>query len=168
MNWVHIHLMTNHVPVIGTTMGALILGYALWKNSAEMKRFGLGYFVVLGAIAILVYFTGGPAKEAIEHLPGFSEAIVERHEEASIFALVALLLVSTLSLVGLVFRSLHLAQRRFYWPALMSGVVVTAGLMGWVANLGGRVRHTEINGSVSAVQQGVPSSPGEHEESDDD
>lgn len=168
MNWVHIHLMTNHVPVIGTVIGALILGYALWKDNADMKRFSLGYFVVLGAITILVFFTGEPAEEAIEHLPGFSEAVMERHEKASVFAFVALLLVSALSLAGLAIRSLRLPQRWFYWRALMIGVVVTAGLMGWVANLGGKIRHTEVTGSAGTVQQGASSVPGDHEESDND
>jgi MFS family permease len=150
MNWVHIHLMTNHVPVIGTIIGALILGYALRNDSAEMKRFSLGYFVVLGAITILVYLTGEPAEEAIERLPGFSEAVIEKHEDASVFALAALLFVSTLSLAGLVIRSLGLPQRRFYWRALMIAVIVAVGLMGWVANLGGKVRHTEITGPSGA------------------
>lgn len=144
MNWAHIHLMINHVPVIGTMIGALILGYALWRDNAEMKRFSLGYFVVLGAIAILVFLTGEPAEEVITRLPGISDSAVEQHEDASLVALAALLLVSALSFAGLVIRLLNLSQRRLYWRALMVCVVVAACAMGWAANLGGQIRHTEI------------------------
>ncbi len=144
MNWVHIHLMTNHIPVIGTMIGIVILAYSLWKNSEEMKRFSLGFFVVLGAVTLLVYFTGEPAEEAIEKLPGVSEVMLERHEGASIFALVSLLVLSALSLAALVFRSLGLPERAWYWRTLVLVAVLSGGLMGWIANLGGKIRHTEI------------------------
>lgn len=41
-------------------------------------------------IAIGVYFTGEPAEELIEHLAGFSEPLVERHEEAALIATIGI------------------------------------------------------------------------------
>src|SRR5215470_15297757 len=86
MNWAHVHLMLTHLQVIGTIFGVLLLLLALLKKSEELKRVSLGIFVLTALLALPVYLTGEPAEKVAEHLPGVTEPLIERHENAALFA----------------------------------------------------------------------------------
>jgi hypothetical protein len=152
MSWVHIHLMTNHVPVIGAVIGLLLLAVAVFWRSEDLKKFSLYYFVGLALVTLLVFFTGEPAEEAIEHTAGISEALIERHEEASHFGLIAIELVALVSLTALLWPKLKLIQRDWFSRTMLALVMLAVATMAWVANLGGQIRHTEISSSQEAGQ----------------
>ena len=42
MNWAHMHLLINHIPVLGMVFGTLLLAYGLVKKNEEIKRVSLG------------------------------------------------------------------------------------------------------------------------------
>jgi hypothetical protein len=73
----------NHIPILGTVLGFLLLSVAVARKSGELKRVSLAVFVITAVVALPVYFTGEPAEEIVEHLPGVSESLIERHEEAA-------------------------------------------------------------------------------------
>jgi hypothetical protein len=105
-----------------------------------------------------VYFTGEPAEDAIERLAGVTDSVIEAHEAAALVSLIAVELLGVLGLAGL------LLSRSRFSPMLVIrsafGVaLITAGLMAWTANLGGRIRHSELQGSA-----GQTTSAREHEE----
>jgi uncharacterized membrane protein len=151
MSFTHVHLLLNHFPVIGTFMGIALLAVALLRRSSELGKVSLGVFAALAVISVIVYFTGEPAEEAIEKLPGFSEAITERHEEFALIATIALAAFGGLALAALaVFRKRTLPR----WVTLASFALslVAGGFMGYTAMLGGQVRHTEVRtGQVSSA-----------------
>jgi uncharacterized membrane protein len=150
MNWGHIHLILNHLPVVGTIFGVLLLMLALLRKSEELKRVSLGVFVFTALLALPVYFTGEPAEEVVEHLPGVVKSLIEEHENAALLALLMAGATGVVALAGLiVFRR---AKRLPGW--IVGGALVlslaTSGLMGWTANRGGRIRHTEIRTDFKA------------------
>jgi hypothetical protein len=151
MSVVHLHLLLNHVPVIGAVLGVLILALAVVRRNTDIGKLALGLFALIGAASIVVFLTGEPAEELVERLPDFSEAITERHEEAALVATIAMAAVGALALFLLgVFRHRPLAR----WAAPLTLVLAlgATGLMGYAANLGGQVRHTEIRaGSVAGA-----------------
>jgi uncharacterized membrane protein len=150
MNWAHIHLLLNHIPVIGFILGVLLSLLAVLKKSEELKRVTMGIFVFTAAIALPVYFTGEPAEELVEHLPGVSEAFIEQHERAAVFSLVAAVVTGIVALTGLIiFRR---AEKLPNWIATATLVLslIASGLMGWTANLGGQIRHTENRSDFTA------------------
>ncbi len=150
MNAAHLHLLVNHVPVFGLIFGLLLLFVALWRRSAELSRTSLAIFVITGIGTIVVYLTGEPAGDAVEHLAGVGESMVERHEDAAMAATVAAGIVGALSAIGLlVFRKAAAVPR---WVASSTLVLAlgAAGLMGWTANLGGQIRHSEIRAGSAA------------------
>lgn len=165
MNIAHLHLMLNHFPVIGSVIVALLLALALYRRSDELGRASLLLAALVGAVSVVVYFTGEPAEELVEKLPGVSEAITERHEEA---ALVATIVVAALGALSLVVLGMHRGRRalsRRTTGAAMALALVASGVMGYAAFLGGQVRHTEIRaGAVAAQGSGGPGVA----ESDDD
>ena len=144
MNWAHVHIAINHVPVIGIVFGFLLLLYAMMKKTEEVKRISLGIFVIIALIVIPVYLTGGGAEEIVEHLPGVSESAIERHAESAFSTFVMVEVLGLLTLGGLfLYRR---PQNLSNWFVLLSLIlsILVGGLMARTANLGGQIRHTEI------------------------
>ena len=144
MNATHVHLLLNHLPVLGPVFGLLLLLLGLARKSDEWTRAGLLLFILAAVAAGPVYLTGEPAEKGTLGLPGVSSAITEKHEEMAQRALAAVLVLGGLSLSAfLLFRNGTPVPRWFVMIVLLVALV-TAGLMSWTANLGGQVRHTEI------------------------
>ncbi len=97
MNWAHIHLLLNHVPVLGTVFGLSLLGWSMLRRDLGVQRVALGVFVAIAMLALPAYFSGEPAKDVVEHAARVSEQAIEVHERA---ALVSLIGVELLGLVG--------------------------------------------------------------------
>jgi uncharacterized membrane protein len=156
MNAQHLHLLLNHVPVLGSAFGLGLLAYGLWRKSDELKKTAFGVFVIAALLAVPVYLTGEPAEDGVKSLPGVSKAMIGQHEEAAEVAFTAIIVLGVIALIGLfLFRRGRVVQVWFASLMLVVAIVVT-GLMAWTANLGGQVRHTEIRSSAaSAAGKGV-------------
>ena len=72
MDWTHFHLMMNHVPVLGSIFGFVLLAWGMLRGSTEIKKVALTILVLTALFAIPVYLTGEPAEETVEALPGVS------------------------------------------------------------------------------------------------
>ena len=70
MDAAHLHLMLNHIPVLGTAFGMALIAWALFRKSEELKRVSLGVFVIIALLAVPAYLTGEPAEEIVEHSTG--------------------------------------------------------------------------------------------------
>lgn len=164
MSIVHAHLLLNHIPVVGAIIGALLFAYALMRRNSELGKLALGFYAVLAVIAVAVFLTGEPAEEAVERLPGFSDAITERHEELARISTVTLVAFGALALGLLAAFRRRLLPR---WAAItgFAFALGVAGLMAATANLGGQIRHSEIRPAMSAFESGAPSDAGGEVES---
>ncbi len=150
MSWVHVHLILNHVPVIGIVFVLVILAVALWRRSADNARLGLGAMAALAVVTGVVYWTGEPAEEAVEHLPGVSEALIHAHEDAALVAAIAVGVAGTAAAYLLwVFRRHELP--RWATRAALGLTLVAGGFMAWTANLGGQIRHTEVRSAQAVI-----------------
>lgn len=147
MSPVHLHLVLNHVPVVGTLIGLCLLAWAVLRRDDRLVRVCLGMFAVLAAVALVTFLTGEPAEEAVEGLAGVSESLVEQHEEAALLATIALGFLGALS-VGVLFRFRARALPRQAALLLLAAALVPAGMMAWTANLGGQIRHSEIRTEI--------------------
>lgn len=152
MNAAHLHLLLTHLPVVGAVFAVLLLAAALLTRCRTVRRIALAAVVVVGLLGLPTYFSGEGAEDAVEGLPGVSEALVERHEDAATRSLVALEVAGVLSLLAL--AATIRARRVPAWivAATLLVTLVSAGLLGWTANLGGQIRHTEIRaGAVTSA-----------------
>jgi len=146
MNWTHMHLLLSHLPVVGTLVGLVLLAAALLRRNTAVQAAALAVFVGSAAAAVPVYFTGEPAEEAVEELAGVSKAAVEAHEESALVSLVSVGLLGVVAAVGLIMlRRSRPAARRVVAAALILAIG-SGALLARTANLGGRVRHSEIGG----------------------
>lgn len=167
---VHLHLLLNHVSVIGVIGAACLLAYAILKKSDELKQVSLGLLIIAALFAIPVYLSGEPSEDLVEKLPGVSKPIIERHEEAAQIAFTGLSVLGFIALVDLAFfRRTRKISTWFSYLLLLLAFAV-GGAMAWTANLGGQVRHTEIRAqSVNAPPAEVDSkAPETKQETDGD
>ena len=154
MSIVHLHLILNHVPVIGMVFTLLILGVAAWRRNDGMGKLGLVVMAGLAVITAAVFLTGEPAEEVVEKVATVSEVMIHPHEEAAEASLIATGLAGALAVIALgVYR--RRALPRWVTEVAFTAALVTSTMLGWTANLGGRIRHTEIGGSATASSEEV-------------
>ena len=152
MNSVQMHLALTHVPVILSFVGLVMLIVALIRKNATLTKTSYAMLLIAGIAALPVFFSGEGAEEAIENLPGVSEAAIERHEEVAKLAMISISAAGAAALAALISFRLQLAARVFKVVVLLLAIA-SGGLMAETANLGGKIRHTEIRNGI-AVQNG--------------
>jgi hypothetical protein len=148
VNWAHVHLMINHIPVIGLPGVILLLAYALIRKSEEVKMVSFGLFVLIALAAIVVFSTGEAAEEVVKHVPGVTEAYIGRHEEAAELSLVLMEVLGVVSLTGLFLLRRFGAIPKWAVAIVLLLSLITAAVVGYTANLGGEIRHTEIRAAA--------------------
>ena len=164
MNYAHLHLILNHIPVIGIGFGILLLIYGFVRNNDEIKKVSLGVFVLAALMTIPVYLTGEPAEEIVENLAGVSEAFIDPHEDWAYYSLILMEITGVLALLNLIFFGRSFGKKFLLVTSLSS--VVAAGSILYTANLGGKIRHTEIR--ADSAQTVNPEKQAETENEDED
>ena len=144
-NGAQFHLWVNHLPVIGFLGIVLALGFAMKIRSIDIKRFVLLATIVVGLSALAPYWTGEPAEEVIEHLPGFSKGLIHEHEELSEKATALSVMTSVAAGVAFFFQRRRPQTLAQSLPVVFLLSLLTAGFMGAAAHEGGKIRHPEIN-----------------------
>lgn len=151
MNSAHLHLVVNHLPIVGYVIGVLLLACTLARRG-ERGMFVAAVFVLLfsGASSLPAYFSGEPAEEIVEELNNVPEVLIERHEDAAKVATLLAAIFTGLT-VAVSFYALRREGHISIVPTvilLLAGLVVCAA-MAWVGNLGGQIRHSEIRMPVA-------------------
>lgn len=152
MNWPHVHLLLNHVPVMGVPFGFLLLAAALARKSLELTKASLGVFAVVALVTIPVYLAGEPTEEVVEHLPGISESFIEEHEESALLSLVAIEILGVLAVAGLVLFRGSSIPTWFVTTSLVLSLLAAVSV-GWTANLGREIHHPEIRSDFSPASE---------------
>lgn len=147
MNSAHLHLMLNHFPVVGLVFALALLGWGALRKNPSLAKGGFAALVVVALLAVPVFLTGEPAEKIAEPLPGVSHPIIEQHEDVAKAAFIVTLVSGVAALVGL-WLTRGKAVAAWCASSVLLVALVAAGLMAWAANLGGKVRHTEIRGSA--------------------
>ncbi|HJQ83477.1 MAG TPA: DUF2231 domain-containing protein [Candidatus Binatia bacterium] len=150
-----IHLMLNHLPVVGLLFVVVVLVAGLVSRNDAILRLAFLSIVACALAAIPVFLSGEPAEERVEHLAGVSESAIERHED------VAKAVTFGLEVLGLAAVAVLLRSRGRRIPiglaaAFLAATLAWSGLLAWTAHLGGLVRHSEI---ASPVAAGGPAAP---------
>ncbi len=144
MDWTHLHLALNHVPVLGTPF---LFGLLLWswaRCQAVTLRFCLWLFVVLAAASVAIKFTGDFAAEKLAAHPAFDKTLIDQHEQSADQATTGVFFMGIAAAVAL-----FVSRRGRTTPAWSLGLLAllalaTFALMARTANFGGHIRHPEI------------------------
>jgi uncharacterized membrane protein len=150
MNAAQLHLLLNHLPVLGTIFGLLLGAYGLAAKKEDVARAALGVFVLAALAAGAAYLTGENAEDLVESVVGVSEAHLERHEDVAVWALVGAGVLGVFALGVLVVRRGKTVGRTLL-AAVLVGALAVSGLMAYTAHIGGQISHPEIRGAVAAT-----------------
>jgi hypothetical protein len=150
MNPAHLHIILNHIPVLGIPFGVALLIWGFLRKSDEVRKAALLVFVAVALVTIPTFFTGKAAEDMVEHLPGVSEDLIENHERAATIAIIATSVLGGLALIRLLTPARFAAIGA---PMSILVFVFALGVSGWLArtgHLGGQIRHPEIRGSSTS------------------
>jgi hypothetical protein len=172
MDPVWLHLLVNHIPIIGTAFGLVaVLGGVLLRN-VVVKRTGLVLYIVAGLSVFPANFTGKPAEEKVEKVAGISEKQIHEHEEAAETMMTLTSLALVLALVHLFGRP---AQPGFQNTILVAFVAmaVWACVQGVITgHEGGLIRRPELGGASAKPptqeQTAQPEQPNRNNNTDTD
>ncbi len=180
METAYLHLVTNHIPIIGVPFALFLLLMGLWRRSNDLKAAGFLIFALLGPVTLTVYLLGQGGEDFVEDLAGVSHDSIEDHEDIAKFALGSTLILAGLALFALIrYKGITLLRPRFStttasadeektvpstfptWITLvvLAAALVSSGILGYTGRLGGMIRHTEFHG---------PNASGDEERNDDD
>src|SRR5260370_27770568 len=151
MNFVHIPLLLNHLPVIGSIIGFGLFFISLFGKNDDLRRSSLIVFAAVALIAIPTFASGKGAQLMLKDKPGISDAFVQRHEGAAMLALWFLEATGAFSLAG--WWQSHRRARMARWnlPVVLIFSLLSVGLMARTGNTGGEISNTEVRASQEAT-----------------
>ena len=147
MDPVRIHLVLNHLPVIGSGLALLALLVGIARANLTVIRTALALAVVALAAVPVVSWSGEEAEEVVEDaawLDADGAEWLDEHEERGEVAINTLL-----SALAVCVLALAIGAWRESWlrvAAIVAAVSLAIGLGNglWAAASGGKIRHTEI------------------------
>jgi uncharacterized membrane protein len=156
MDWVHIHILINHFPVVLVATGALATILAVVLQRRGVWLYAAVSLTLAGITVVPTYFTGEPADHALNDPWYVAKEAIHLHEQAAKISALLTLLAALVAVV--VWRRLVRYPRELRMPrGLRTAIVLTslaaAGGIGYTSWLGGRIVH-DAPGPVAP--QGAP------------
>lgn len=145
----HLHLLANHIPVIGAGLGLAALLVALAIRSTVAIRTALALAAAATAATPLVSWSGEAAEERLEDsrlLDAAGRKWMDIHEERAEAAVGGLLVACALCVAALAagaWKPQHLVAAGIVAAVALA---VGLGLGAWAGGAGGQIRHAEIRG----------------------
>ena len=151
MNPAHIHMVINHIPIIGIGFVILLLVIALFQKSSELTDISMIFVILIAIATIFVHQSGESAEEFVEGKPGFSDQLVLAHDVAADLAFVFVEAVGVLALMTMIVRRYYKKLGKVLTLATLLGIIAGGGLIVRAANLGGKINHPEISSDDSVL-----------------
>lgn len=179
MNGAHLHLLVNHLPIMGSFIAIPLVALALWRNRDAGLLGAAVLVLVLGALgAVGAGATGDGAEEVVEDMPAVSESAIKVHEERADIAEGVSLVTAALGL-GMLFWRLKKSESlpRLALGGLLGASLLSGAGMAAVGAAGGVIHHPEIRGDAlnkglggdgNGPRAGGPSEGAEQGEAGDD
>ena len=152
MSLVHIHLLLNHLPIIGIPLMTGLLLYGMVRGQRDVQRAALAGFLLLAVLTIPVYVTGEPAEDAIEQAPGVARALIHRHETVATFAMALTAGLGVFAALGLFLSRRDRPVPRLLLAGGVTLAVLAIGALIPTGYYGGQIRHEEIRATRVPVQ----------------
>ncbi len=142
MNPAYLHLLVNHLPVVGALVATVLLAVATVRRTAEGALYAYVALIVVAILAIVAYVTGNFAPPALAHVAGVTPDRITYHQVAAMVAMIVAILAGLLAAIPLMLTGI--ATRRGVLIAYLVVSLLVDGLFAFVAQTGGAIRHTEI------------------------
>jgi hypothetical protein len=167
MNDAHLHLLFNHLPIVGSLIGILILAAGIFLKQVLVRKTAFAVLIFSALVTLPAFFTGEGAEEIVEELPGISHSLIHEHEEA---AELALWLSEVLGILALIAFYLEHIQHKLSGMANFFTLIFSIGTFVSFAktgNTGGEIHHPEISNVVTNTNSDTLQNFNEREENED-
>lgn len=151
MNGAQIHLLINHIPIVGLFFGVILLIFGLMQKQAVLQKAAMLTFVLMALLVVPVNQSGEAAEEVLESMEISQErhSYIHEHEESAGFAMWFLLGLGVVSLVALTTEKNKSLSGALKWVLLIGSILVFL-LVARVGHLGGEISHPEIRSDFIA------------------
>ncbi|HEY3933031.1 MAG TPA: hypothetical protein VGL65_00265 [Gemmatimonadales bacterium] len=140
----HLHVLVNHIPIIGLPLVALLLAWGLARREDAVVRVALLAAILIGIGTWFADYTGDGAKHDVRNNAWYNRAVVERHEQAGDRTNIAGIAAGVLALGVLVLARGGKPARRDGAAAVLAVLIVASALAAWAGYQGGKIRHNEF------------------------
>lgn len=145
----HIHLLTNHLPIIGSLLGIIVLIYGIAIKSVHTRNASFLIFIISSIGAVITYLTGEGAEEKVEGIADVSKKMIHQHEDFALFALISLIVLGLSAMVAwIISKKNPVVGNKFALLTLFIGIISFA-LIARTGYLGGLIRHSELRQNIS-------------------
>ena len=153
MNQAHLHLVVNHVPIVGSLFALVLLGVGWLRQNRSLTQAGLVAVLAAGLLCVPAQLTGEGAAKIVQDMPRVSRALIENHAAAAEKGFWALEMAAALALFGLLLLKNNAPKARLLAGLALAATIISFALLARAGNLGGQIRHTEIReGFGTAVE----------------
>jgi uncharacterized membrane protein len=142
MDPIHVHLLINHIPILGTLFGILILVAGLLRNNRTLIITALVTFIAAAIFTIPTNMSGEEAEHKVEKFAGVTHDAVEAHEHAAEPAFAALGILGVLSVITLFLT--RGGKLKILPIIILLLSLPTFVLMVRAGYTGGQIRHPEL------------------------
>ena len=146
----HLHILVNHLPVIGVPLVALLLCWGIFSRHDVVIRAALYGAILMAGGSFLADQTGDGAKDNIEHQSWVKKEAIQAHEDAADYANIAALVTGAAALVLLVMARRGKPVNRTGAMVVLLATVVTGAAMAKTGWEGGKIRHSEFQSTTAA------------------
>lgn len=151
MDAVQSHLLINHVPILGSFFGVMLLLFGFILKNGTLKMTALIFFVVVGLITVPVFQSGEGAEHPVEEIEGINKAQVHEHEEAAETAAIAGYVLGLLAIIALVVRKKKESLYNLMLIVVLVFAALVFALMASAGHSGGKIRRPDLQGQVQLL-----------------
>jgi hypothetical protein len=155
VNFDHLHLLLNHVPIIGFFVGVGLFVASFAGSNKDLRRSALIIFAVVALLTIPTFVSGVGADRTIAQEPGVSDALVRRHEGAAMLGLWFVEATGAAALMALWRSRRPGGASHGHLASILLLAIVAAVLMGRTGNTGGDIRHPQPGVAAGGVTEGA-------------
>jgi hypothetical protein len=147
MNGAQIHLLLNHLPILGLFFALPLLAIVLIKHDAKGVFYSAVIILVIAGIGgVGAMLSGEEAEGVLQQFGGIDHEIMHEHEEMGELAGWVSLAVGLLALAFafLLHRSGKTEIDVWKPVVLILATGIAASVLAWTGHTGGKIRHPEI------------------------
>jgi uncharacterized membrane protein len=144
MNTAHLHLMFNHLPIVGLGFAILLNIIAIILKNQELRKLSCWFYILIGLLAVLPIITGDGAHEILKTYPGISSDAIEYHETWAYVFFYGLMLNCVLAIGALWFSRKNPDLMKKLSIAMLIVALVLIIFAYQAGTTGGKMRHPEI------------------------
>ena len=149
MNIAHIHIIINHLPIVGQFFSVLLLMLGFYYRDQEGVIISAALVMIISGFgALAAYFSGSPSVRQIAALPGVGHKYINIHfKRARIATILSVIGALTAAFCGSVVFSQGAPAPAYCFIIMFIIAAITSGFMIFTGNAGGHIRHQEVRRS---------------------